>query len=194
MAEQKQDDQLEHTFSNYVRIRDVVQKTCWRRWTIGKSGARGSGISVLPARHDDDDDDFIQHFSFICRIKWFQVLLCISNNLIRHQLIVYKQLDGQRVLFLTIQFNISDLFAHSLDIKHFYWTHKKDPISCYHSGSFCTWDKCQWRSTPYSPNVQGWSLTIRLVNAISRTFIVGKGYHSTVLDSNSWNHLNVCKQ
>ena len=60
MAEQKQDDQ--HTFSNYVRIRDVVQKTCQRRWTIGKSGERGSGISVLPARHDDDDDDDIDHF------------------------------------------------------------------------------------------------------------------------------------
>ena len=56
MAVQKQDDQHEHTFSNYVRIRDVVQKTCLRRWTIGKSGERGSGISVLPARHDDDDD------------------------------------------------------------------------------------------------------------------------------------------
>ena len=57
MAVQKQDDQHEHTFSNYVRIQDVVQKTCLRRWTIGKSGERGSGISVLPARHDDDDDD-----------------------------------------------------------------------------------------------------------------------------------------
>ena len=55
MAVQKQDDQHEHTFSNYVRIRDVVQKTCLRRCTIGKSGERGSGISVLPARYDDDD-------------------------------------------------------------------------------------------------------------------------------------------
>ena len=55
MAMQKLDDQHEHTFSNYVRIRDVVQKTGLRRWTIGKSGERGSGISVLPARHDDDD-------------------------------------------------------------------------------------------------------------------------------------------
>ena len=27
MAEQKQDDQLEHTFSSYVRIRDVALKT-----------------------------------------------------------------------------------------------------------------------------------------------------------------------
>ena len=26
---------------------------------IGKSGERGSGISVLPARHDDDVDDDI---------------------------------------------------------------------------------------------------------------------------------------
>ena len=51
---QKQDDQHEYTFSNYVRIRDVVQKTCLRRWKIGKSGERGSGISVLPARYDDD--------------------------------------------------------------------------------------------------------------------------------------------
>ena len=57
MAVQKQDDQHEHTFSNYVRIRDVVLKTCLGRWTIGRSGERGSGISVLPARHDDDDDD-----------------------------------------------------------------------------------------------------------------------------------------
>ena len=57
VAEQKQDGQHEHTFRNYVRIRDVVQKTCHRRWTIRKSGESGSGISMLPARHDDDDDD-----------------------------------------------------------------------------------------------------------------------------------------
>ena len=35
---------------------DVVQTTCQRRWTVGKSGERGSGISVLPARHDNDDN------------------------------------------------------------------------------------------------------------------------------------------
>ena len=57
MAEQKQDDQLEHTYNSYVRIRDVALKTCQRRWTIGKSGERRSGISVLATRHDDDDDD-----------------------------------------------------------------------------------------------------------------------------------------
>ena len=55
MAKQKKDDQLEHTYSSYVRIRDVALKTCQKRWKIGRSGERGSGISVLAARHDDDD-------------------------------------------------------------------------------------------------------------------------------------------
>ena len=32
MAEQKQDDQFEHTYSSYVRIRDVALKTCQWRW------------------------------------------------------------------------------------------------------------------------------------------------------------------
>ena len=59
MAKQKQDDQLEHTYNSYVRIRDVAQKTCQRRWITGRSGESGSGISVLAARHDDDDDIYI---------------------------------------------------------------------------------------------------------------------------------------
>ena len=54
MAKLKQDDQLEHTYSSYVRIWDVALKTCQKRWMIGRSGERGSGISVLTARHDDD--------------------------------------------------------------------------------------------------------------------------------------------
>ena len=56
MANQKQDNQLEHSYSSYVMIRDVTPKTCQRRWMIGRRGERGSGISVLAARHDDDDD------------------------------------------------------------------------------------------------------------------------------------------
>ena len=65
IAEQKQDDQLKHTYSSYVRIRDVVLKTFQRRWTIGKSGERGSGISVFAARHDDDSvTDFESLFTW----------------------------------------------------------------------------------------------------------------------------------
>ena len=56
MAEQKQDDQLEHTYSSYMRIRDVALKTWRKRWTIGRIGESGSGISVLAARHDDYDE------------------------------------------------------------------------------------------------------------------------------------------
>ena len=58
MANQKQDYQLEHTYSSYVMIRDVTLKTCQRRWMIGGRGERGSGMYVLATRHDDDDDDF----------------------------------------------------------------------------------------------------------------------------------------
>ena len=56
MAKQKQDDQLELTHSSYVKTQDVTLKTCRRQWMIGRSGERWSGISVLAARHDDDDD------------------------------------------------------------------------------------------------------------------------------------------
>ena len=55
-AKKKQDDQLELTYSSYMRIRDVALKTCQRRWMIGRSGERESWISVLAAQHDDDDD------------------------------------------------------------------------------------------------------------------------------------------
>ena len=68
MAGQKQDDQLEHTSSSYVRIQDVALKTCQRRLTIGRNGVRGSGISVPVARHDDDDDDY----------NWYIILLSVS--------------------------------------------------------------------------------------------------------------------
>ena len=57
MAKQKQGNQLKCTYSSYVRIRDMALKTCQGRWTIGRSGEKGSGIYALGARHDDDDDD-----------------------------------------------------------------------------------------------------------------------------------------
>ena len=76
MAKQKQDDQLEHTYSSYVRIQDVVLKTCQKRWIIGRSGERGWGISVLAAQHDDDDNNPMYYFvggekngKFSCQTK-----------------------------------------------------------------------------------------------------------------------------
>ena len=56
MDEQRQKDQLEPTYHSSVPIQDVTLRTCQKRWTIEKGGRRGSGISVLAARHDGDDD------------------------------------------------------------------------------------------------------------------------------------------
>ena len=46
--------------------RTYIQQVCedtgcspQRRWTIGRSGERGLGISVLVARQEDGDDEFI---------------------------------------------------------------------------------------------------------------------------------------
>ena len=74
MAKQKKDDQLEHTYSSYVRIRDVVLKTCQKRWMIGRSGERKSGISVLAIRHDDNDDAQLYGF------KWISLFNNNNNN------------------------------------------------------------------------------------------------------------------
>ena len=52
-------------------------------------------------------------------VKWFQV-----NNSIKYQSFVYTQLNDQTVLFLTIQFGISHLFAHNLNVNQFYLTHR----------------------------------------------------------------------
>ena len=51
MAEQKQDDKLELTYSSSVRIRDVALRTYQKRWMIRRSAERGSEISLLEARH-----------------------------------------------------------------------------------------------------------------------------------------------
>ena len=87
MAVQKQDDQHEHTFSSYVRIRDVVLKTCLGRWTIGRSGEKGSGTSVLPARHDDDDDDSL--FKSSSSSSYCVISTDISDHLSPHLPIVH---------------------------------------------------------------------------------------------------------
>ena len=52
-------------------------------------------------------------------VKWFQVLVCITNNLFKDQSFVYTQLNDQKVLFLTIQFSLSHLFVLSLNTKQF---------------------------------------------------------------------------
>ena len=54
MDEQRQDDQLESTYSSSVPIWDAALKTCQKQWIIEKGG-----ISMLMVRHDDDDEDYV---------------------------------------------------------------------------------------------------------------------------------------
>ena len=58
MDEQKQDDQLECTFNSSVLIQDVTLKTCQKQWRIEKGGEKGSGISMLMAQHDINNNLF----------------------------------------------------------------------------------------------------------------------------------------
>ena len=53
------------------------------------------------------------------KVKWFQVLLRITNNSIKRQLFLYTQLNDETILFLTIQFSISHLFALCLNDQAF---------------------------------------------------------------------------
>ena len=52
--EQRQDVLLEPTYSSSVPILDVALRICRKQWTIERYGEKGSGISVLIARHDND--------------------------------------------------------------------------------------------------------------------------------------------
>ena len=63
-------------------------------------------------------------FILMHTVKWYQVLLCISNNSIKHQSFVYAQLNDQTILFLTIRFSVNHLFALGLNVKQFYATHR----------------------------------------------------------------------
>ena len=89
-------------------------------------------------------------------------MLCITNNSIKHQSFVYTQSNDQSVLFETIQFNRSHLWPQILNVKHFYLTHRSDPIRCFYSWPEWTWEQWQWKGTLHS---------IRLFRVISRILI-----------------------
>ena len=113
MAGQKQDDQLEHTFSSYMRTWDVALKTYRRWWTIGRSSERGSGISVLAAWHDDDDDDNTKYISFPS-LHFSTYILSDSFNFLSHIYIYIKSNWEHGVTILS--------FSPSIFIVHHFWS------------------------------------------------------------------------
>ena len=112
MAEKKQDEHLEHTYSSYVRIRDVALKTCQRRRTIGRNGKRGSGISVLAVRHDDiyinfhmhkTQCDFINLFikEYVCLNVYITIKnVCIYIHIAQHHSAVGASSTSTKLGFL----------------------------------------------------------------------------------------------
>ena len=110
-----------------------------------------------------------QHYSFILyTVKWFQELLCITNNSIKHHSFVYARLNDQAVLFLTMQLSMSFVYIQ-LNGKHFYLIHSYDPIRCSHSGTEST--RKRWQLTPHFPNLQNLNLTIWLFCLIIRIIV-----------------------
>ena len=63
-------------------------------------------------------------FCMIKKVKRFQVLLCVTDNLIKHQSFIYTQSNDPTFLFQAVQFSISHLFVLSLNVKQFYLTHR----------------------------------------------------------------------
>ena len=96
--------------------------------------------------------------------------ICIAYNSIKPQSFVCIQLNDQTLVFQTIQFCISHLFALSLNDKQFHMTHRWGPIRFYQTGSEWRWERWQRRCT--SPELQNYlSLTIRLFSLMFRVHI-----------------------
>ena len=57
MAEQKQDDPIEHTYIQLCEDTGCSPEDLPEAMNDRENGVRVSGISALAGRHDDDDDD-----------------------------------------------------------------------------------------------------------------------------------------
>ena len=74
MDDQRQDNQLEPIYNSSVPMQDIPLKTFQEQWMIETGGERGSGRSVLVARHDEDNIVLIVFFNLItllCLIYYF---------------------------------------------------------------------------------------------------------------------------
>ena len=55
---------------------------------------------------------YFKPFSLVKKLKWSQVLLCITKNSIKYQSFIFTQLNVKTVLFQTIQFSLSTQFSY----------------------------------------------------------------------------------
>ena len=80
MDEQRQDDQLEPIYYSSVPIQDVALKTYRERWMIEMGGRRGSGRSMLVARHVDDDELFANKGFSLNINLYLKPYNCVQTN------------------------------------------------------------------------------------------------------------------
>ena len=119
---------------------------------------------------------------FLLSVKRFRVLLFNTNISINDHSFAYTQLNDKTVLCQAIQFSVSHLFTftwnvrlHSLNVKQFYFTHRLEPVRCYHSGTKWTWQWWQWKGTLHSSKLlHYWRLTIWLFSDITRKLVGGE--------------------
>ena len=78
-------------------------------------------------------------------MKWLQVLLFNTNIPIQHYSFIRTLLNAFKYCYvsLTIQLNISHLFARSLNDEQFYLAYRYDPTRWYHSRSECAQEQQQ---------------------------------------------------
>ena len=146
-------------------IRYVALKTGQRRWTIGRSGERGSGISVLAARHDDDDTQIVRKFFF----RWS----CMAMSKTRNKFSLFKTFSSIQICFkrmryysfstllfllMSTNWRISSFFKSDylliVDLK-LKWILKSENLTYCHT-NFCTVSiKLRW-----SQETTGWILRL----------------------------------
>ena len=109
-------------------------------------------------------------------------MLFNNNNSIQHYLFVCIQLNGSKYSYasLTIQLNISHLFARNFNVKQFYFTHRWDPIIYHHSGLEETWEQLHWKGTPHS---QSFRTGYCLISNLRHFVRGGYSYPSTEMQS-----------
>ena len=92
MYVQRQDDQLEPTYSSSVPIWDVALRSCRKQWTIGMSGERSSGISVLIARQ-------------ICVCVCVRVCVCVCVCVLHCNVIhIYILFLNRRIIYQKLNY------------------------------------------------------------------------------------------
>ena len=100
----------------------VARGTCWKRWTIGRGSERGSGIFVMMAWQDDENEailtakkvDLIFCFLLVIYISYQRYLLIIDYN--------SSQIPG--IFFTTFTHFYADKCLRSFFLSYHYYKYR----------------------------------------------------------------------